>query len=158
MNNGSPDFDFLHGSWQVQHRRLRERLAGCQDWADFTGTCRAQSWLGGAANVDDNWLDLPDGAYHAASIRTFDRAKQQWSIWWLDGRNPGEMDPPVVGRFTDGTGEFYAEMIFKDRPTRVRFLWTQTRTSRPRWEQAFSVDGGQTWETNWTMDFIRPTG
>jgi hypothetical protein len=24
-----------------------------------------------------------------------------------------------------------------------------------RWEQAFSDDGGATWETNWTMDFAR---
>jgi hypothetical protein len=24
-----------------------------------------------------------------------------------------------------------------------------------RWEQAYSADGGKTWETNWTMEFSR---
>ena len=29
---------------------------------------------------------------------------------------------------------------------------------RPRWEQAFSEDGGKTWETNWIADFTRVGG
>jgi hypothetical protein len=24
-----------------------------------------------------------------------------------------------------------------------------------RWEQAYSADGGKTWETNWIMEFTR---
>jgi NIPSNAP len=31
-------------------------------------------------------------------------------------------------------------------------------SATPRWEQAFSVDGGKTWETNWIMDFTREPG
>jgi hypothetical protein len=31
-------------------------------------------------------------------------------------------------------------------------------TPTPRWEQAFSEDGGETWETNWVMDFARAGG
>ena len=59
----------------------------------------------------------------------------------------------MVGRFAGGTGTFYADEIFNGQPIRVRFRWLQTAT--PRWEQAFSTDGGLTWETNWTMDFVR---
>lgn len=29
------------------------------------------------------------------------------------------------------------------------------RRLRARWEQAFSVDGEATWETNWIMEFTR---
>lgn len=154
MNDGSHDFDFLHGSWWVRHERLKERLAGCTEWVKFGGVCRAQPLLGGAGNVDDNYLELPDGHYCAATIRAYDAKTQQWAIWWLDGRQPEELDTPVRGRFADGTGEFYAEMMFKGKPTRVRFRWTQTTTPTPRWEQAFSADSGATWETNWVMDFI----
>ena len=59
----------------------------------------------------------------------------------------------MVGRFEAGIGTFYADDSFGGRPIRVRFLWTGTGTPSPRWEQAFSTDGGATWETNWEMDF-----
>jgi hypothetical protein len=79
----------------------------------------------------------------------------QWSIWWLDGRNPGSIDTPVVGRFENGVGAFLADETFAGKPIRVRFFWTVSRPDRPRWEQAFSTDAGATWETNWIMDFTR---
>ena len=40
-------------------------------------------------------------------------------------------------------------------PVRVRFAWFRVTTPTPRWEQAFSTDGGSTWETNWVMDLSR---
>jgi hypothetical protein len=38
----------------------------------------------------------------------------------------------------------------------VRFVWSGCSDTAARWEQAFSVDGGQTWVTNWIMEFTRP--
>ena len=58
------DFDFLPGHWRVQHRRLRERLAGNDEWQVFDGTSTAQAILGGQGVVDDNVLNLPAGAGH----------------------------------------------------------------------------------------------
>jgi hypothetical protein len=104
--------------------------------------------------MDDNVLDLPGGAYYAVTVRTYDPGKALWTIWWIDSRNPGHLDPPVVGRFDKGVGTFYAEDTFKGRPIRVRFLWTNPSTT-PHWEQAFSSDGGKTWEMNWSMDFAK---
>ena len=149
------DFDFFIGRWHVAHRRLRDRLSGCIDWEEFEGTCVTQKVLGGFGNIDDNTLDLPSGAYRAVTLRSFDRKAGTWSIWWLDGRNPGSLDTPVVGRFTDGVGTFHAEETLAGKPIRVRFRWTVPKPDRPRWEQAFSADSGETWETNWIMDFAR---
>jgi hypothetical protein len=151
------DFDFFIGDWRVHHRRLRERLAGCDDWVEFDGTCSAHSLLGGAGNVDDNVLAMPDGAYRAASLRSFDAATRYWSIWWLDGRSPHRLDPPVIGGFEGAIGTFYADDVFNGTPIRLRFLWYIASPQTPRWEQAFSQDGGETWETNWSMDFTRMT-
>jgi hypothetical protein len=151
--DGANDFDFLIGSWRVHHRRLQERLANNHDWVEFDGICTSQKILGGLGNMDDNVLDLPGDPYRAVTLRAYDPAKKQWSIWWLDSRNPRQLDPPVIGHFGSGVGTFYADDVFKDNPIRVRFLWTRTTSDAPHWEQAFSADGGKTWETNWTMDF-----
>jgi hypothetical protein len=100
-------------------------------------------------------IGKPEGAYRAASIRCYDTAQGVWRIWWLDGRHPQQIDTPVSGSFKDGVGTFYAEDSFNGKPIRMRFQWTRTTTGSPRWEQAFSADGGKTWETNWIMDFSR---
>ena len=149
------DFDFYMGTWRVHHRRLVRRLAGSDEWQEFEGTSTAWTILDGAGNIDDNVLELPDGTYRAISLRTFDPATDRWSIWWLDGRSPGRLDPPVVGGFLGGIGTFIAPDTFEDRDILVRFVWSDITDRTCRWEQAFSTDGGATWEVNWIMESTR---
>jgi hypothetical protein len=151
----SGDFDFLFGSWRVVHRRLKTRLSGQNDWQEFGGSCVCQPILGGLGNVDDNVIGLPEGAYRAATLRAFDRATQAWSIWWLDGRFARRIDVPLVGRFEGVFGTFHAEDQYGGRSIRVRFIWSRETAAEPKWEQAFSADAGQSWETNWIMRFRR---
>ena len=154
--DGSRDFDFCLGRWNVHHRQLKKRLAASHEWIEFEGTGVFQKILGGAGNFDDNVIDKPGGKYCGATFRTFDPEKKLWTIWWLDSRFPGRLDPPVIGRFEKGVGAFYAEDTWEGTPIRVRYLWTQrSELNAPRWEQAFSTDAGKTWETNWIMDFKR---
>jgi len=150
-----PDFDFQRGRWRVDHRRLKSRLADCRDWEEFAGTCEQRPILGGNGNLEDNWIDLPGGSYRAVALRSWDPTSARWAIWWLDGRSPHALDTPVVGGFEGKVGTFYADDELDGRPIRIRFLWLRTDTDTPRWEQAFSADGGESWETNWTMDFTR---
>lgn len=151
----SGDFDFQIGSWSVRHRRLKERLAGCSDWEEFDGTSDMRPILGGNGNIEDNLLHIPGGSYRAIALRSFDPAQKSWAIWWLDARSPHALDVPVVGRFEDGVGRFHAGDRLSDRPIMIRFVWSRTDTDTPRWEQAMSDDGGETWEVNWIMDFTR---
>jgi len=152
--SGSADFDFFIGTWRIAHRQLKQRLAGSTEWLEFGGGCTTSALLGGFGNVDDNVIDHPAGPYRAVTLRSFDAATANWSIWWLDGRFPTRVDVPMVGSFDAGKGTFYADDTFNGTPIRVRFLWTAD-PDHPRWEQAFSTDGGATWETNWIMDFTR---
>jgi hypothetical protein len=149
------DFDFFMGDWTVQHRRLVKRLEGSNEWQEFSGLCSAWKVMGGQGNVDDNMLDLPSGPYRAITMRAFDPKTMQWAIWWLDARNPHRLDVPVKGEFKDGVGTFLADDVFNDNPIKVRFLWLHTHSKEPRWEQAFSLDQGASWETNWIMQFTR---
>jgi hypothetical protein len=149
------DFDFIIGTWQVKHRRLKARLVGCDEWAEFNGQSRTTKVLGGFGNLEDNHLELPEGPYRAAALRSFDASTFKWSIWWLDGRTPGVLDTPVVGVFESGVGVFYADDSLDGQPIKVRFTWVAAGESGPHWAQAFSADAGRSWETNWTMQFTR---
>lgn len=151
----SSDFDFQQGRWTVKHRRLRSRLSGSTEWEEFDGLCEQRPILGGNGNVEDNLLHISTGDYRAIALRSYDPVSRTWAIWWLDGRSPHVLDTPVVGRFENGVGRFYADEMLDGRAVRMRFLWLATDTLTPRWEQAMSADGGDTWETNWTMDFTR---
>lgn len=149
------DFAFLHGCWTVRHRKLATRLAGASDWVEFAGTSETRPILCGAGNVEDNVLDDPAGPYRAAAVRSWSAAEGLWRIWWLDGRFPDTVGVPLAGAFAEGRGVFEARDVWAGRPVVVRFLWFPDFGAGPRWEQAFSPDGGQDWETNWTMDFRR---
>jgi hypothetical protein len=147
-------FDARVGRWTAHHRRLRERLAGSTTWDEFDGTQVFWRVMDGLGNVDDNVLDLPSGTYHGVTLRAYDPKSGEWAIWWLDGRNPfGSLEPPVKGRFANGIGTFYADDTLRGKPIRVRFLWSGITAAAAHWEQAFSPDGGKTWETNWITDF-----
>lgn len=151
------DFDFLFGAWRVEHSRLKERFQACDAWDTFEGTSTTRPILGGNGNIEDNVLNLPDGAYRAAAIRAFDADARNWSIWWLDGRYPGTLDVPVVGRFENGVGTFLTDDTLAGKPIKVQFLWSHIEAHACRWQQSFSQDGGTTWETNWIMHFTRMT-
>jgi hypothetical protein len=154
--SGLHDFDSRAGHWRAHHRRLKERLAGSHEWIEFDGTQSAWLLMDGSANVDDNVFDMPGGSYRGVTLRAYDPKSGQWAIWWLDGRNPfGELDPPVKGRFEHGVGTFYADDTLRGKPIRVRFIWSKLTATSAHWEQAFSPDGGKTWETNWVTDFTR---
>lgn len=155
MMHKADDFDFLHGDWDVRHRKLATRLEGADDWFEFTGTVTVWPLMGGSANIDDNVLDDPGGTYQAASLRCFDARTGLWRIWWLDSRFPDRLDVPVEGRFDGDCGEFVAVDEWQGKPLLTRFRWVKDAGEGPRWEQAMSIDDGVSWETNWIMDFRR---
>jgi hypothetical protein len=153
--DGSHDFDFLFGKWMLHNRRLKERLADCQEWAEFASTNDCQPLPGGFGNQDvyrtDYWPD-----FTGMTLRFYNPASQLWSIYWMDSRNaPGVLQAPVVGSFSDNVGVFQGEDTFNGKPRRVRFIWSVISQHQLHWEQAFSPDNGANWETNWVMEFTR---
>jgi hypothetical protein len=154
--SGLHDFDFLVGEWRVHSRRLKERLAGSNDWEEFEGTIISRRLMEGLANVDDTVFNTPQGIYRGVAPRAYDSKTGQWAIWWIDGRNPfGNLDPPVKGRFVNGIGTFYADDTLRGKPIKVRFTWSHITPNSARWEQAYSPDEGKTWETNWQQKLER---
>ena len=151
------DFDFLPGEWNVRNRRLCERLAGSDEWEEFEATSVARHILGGAATRTSS---APTTAAASSACRFASSTRRLGS-----GRStgptagvPGFSTRRSIGSFSGDVGLFHGDDTFKGRPIRVRFIWSGVTTPTPRWEQAFSDDGGETWETNWVMDFTPMEG
>lgn len=149
------DFDFLTGSWTSRQRRLVKVLSDCDEWYEFDATLELASYLGGNATFDV--LRSPERGLEGLTLRLYSPDEQVWRIWWASQASGGKLDVPVVGRFDGPVGTFECDDTVEGRPVRVRYRWSCVDAEHPRWEQAFSADGGQTWEVNWTAVFTRRT-
>lgn len=148
---GIHSFDFLQGQWHVHNRRLRKRLAGCTDWETYEARQVCRLLMDGLANIDEMRTEAREPV--GVTLRTFDHATGRWSLYWVGVA--GVLEPPVTGTFEKGVGTFHGKDVFGGRPIDVRFIWSGITPTSARWEQAFSDDGGKTWETNWVMSFTR---
>ncbi len=146
------DFDFLVGFWEVSNRRLKVRNVGSTDWDEFPGRQVMRTVLGGIGNVDE--IEFPSKGWSGLTLRFFNPETRQWSIYWVNSR-AGIMQAPVVGAFNNGVGEFFGEDVEDGKAVRVRYTWSHVTGNAARWEQAFSLDGGKTWEINWIMNIRR---
>ncbi|MEY9995709.1 hypothetical protein ABIE67_007741 [Streptomyces sp. V4I8] len=158
------DFAFFHGEWEVLDRRRTDFLDPGSGWEEFPATSRCQPLFDGAANLDE--IDMPHLSAKGATLRLFAPETGRWSLNWASSVS-GTLFPPVFGRFEGGRGEFYGDDTFPHsrlrssggtpigKDVRVRFVWSGISATSARWEQAFSLDDGRTWLTNWTMEFTR---
>ena len=152
LQGGQHDFDYLVGAWTTQQKRLKTVAVGSSEWAEApaNGHC-AMPFLSGQAIVEQSQFPNKDPA--GLFIYTFSPTKQQWAIRWVNGKT-GELEPPYVGGFRGGRGEFYGDDDYDGRPIKVRIIWTNPDRDHARWEQSFSFDD-RTWEVNWISDFTR---
>jgi hypothetical protein len=146
------DFEFEYGTWAVHHMRLRERLAGCDDWEEFDGTSTCRPILGGVGNLEE--VSMPTTGAIGMALRLFDQASHRWSIYWSTDRT-GRLEPPVHGRFEDGVGVFEGDDELRGEPIEVRFVWDEITSDTARWTQSFRRPHDTEWEANWVMTLTR---
>jgi hypothetical protein len=149
------DFDFFLGSWTVRHRRLRKRLAGNDGWETFDGATRCQALLGGVVNLNESLAHREIGPTAGLGLRAYDAKTDTWADWYLSAANPHAIDKPGIGRFVAGVGTFLSDDTFEGRPIMVRGQFRSLSPTEAQWEQAFSPDGGASWETNWVMRYTK---
>ena len=157
QRDGSHDFDFLTGDWKARVRRLPDRLNNSNVWVEYQGISNHHKLLDSNANFEEFEVTSTDKKLHikAQTLRLYNPATRQWSIYLVDLDN-GTLDmPPVVGGFNGKRGEFFHQENFKGRTILVRYVWLDLSPKSARMEQSFSPDGGKTWEVNWICELSR---
>jgi hypothetical protein len=146
--DGARDFDFEIGRWKTDLRRLKHPLTGSAEWTSYSGTTTVTKVWGGKANLVELEVEGPAGRLQALSLRLYNPKTREWSLNFANSAG-GTLGVPSVGAFRNGRGEFYNQETFGGRTVLVRFVISDITPRSVRFEQAFSADGGRTWETNW---------
>jgi len=155
QRDGQHDFDPLLGSWKFHLKKLLHPLTGSTQWVEFDGTGVCYKIWDGRSQMDTIELDSPDaGHIEGLTLRLYNPQSHQWRLYWANSKI-GIMDPPQIGEFKNGQGEFFAQDTINGKVVLIRFVWTNLNTNSPHFEQSFSDDGGKTWEVNWITDQTR---
>lgn len=154
LRDGQHDFDFETGTWKTHVSRLLHPLSGSKEWAQYDGTTVVRGVWNGRANLVELEADGSAGHLELASFRLYNPESHQWSLNVASSRG-GTFGVPTVGEFNNGRGEFYDQETFNERAILVRFVISDITAHSAHFEQAFSADGGKTWEVNWIADDTR---
>jgi hypothetical protein len=146
--DGQHDFDFEIGTWKTHLSRLLHPLTGSTNWVKLEGTSVVRNIWNGRANLVELEVDGPTGHIEGLSLRLYNPQSHQWSLNFASS-NSGTLGQPTIGGFTNGRGEFFDQETFNGRTILVRNVWSDITPNSCRFEQAFSDDGGKTWEVNW---------
>jgi hypothetical protein len=142
------DFDFEIGKWKTHLRRLVHPLTGSTTWVEYEGTTVVGKVWNGRANLVELDVSGPAGHIEALSLRLYNPESRQWSLNFANIKG-GTMSTPTIGEFKNGRGEFFDQETLNGRAILVRFVISDITANSCRFEQAFSDDGGKTWEVNW---------
>jgi len=146
--DGQHDFDFEIGAWKTHLSRRLRPLTGSTTWVEYEGTTVVRKIWNGRANLVELEVDGPAGHIEALSLRLYNPESRQWSLNFSNSAG-GALSPPSIGEFKNGRGEFFSQETLNGRAIFVRFVISDITSNSCRFEQAFSDDGGKTWEVNW---------
>jgi hypothetical protein len=152
--DGQHDFDFEIGRWKTHLKRRLHPLTGSTEWVEYDGTTIVSKVWNGRANLVELEVDGRAGHIEAASWRLYNPEAHQWSLNFANSA-VGTTTSPSIGEFRNGRGEFYAQDTLNGRSILVRFVISDITADSCHFEQAFSDDGGKTWESNWVATDTR---
>ncbi len=146
--DGQRDFDFELGTWKTHLKRRLRPLTGSNTWVEYEGTTVVRKVWNGRANLAELDVTGPSGRIEGLSLRLYNPESRQWSLNFSNVAG-GTLSPPTIGEFKNGRGEFYNQETLNGRAILVRFVIFDITPNSAKFEQAFSDDGGKTWEVNW---------
>jgi hypothetical protein len=155
LRDGQHDFDFSLGTWKSRVRRLQKPLTGSTTWTEGEGSVSVRKLWNGRAELEELEVTTPAGHLQGLAVRLYNPESHQWHLYWANSRDGTVNQPPAVGAFADGRGEFYDQETYNGKIILLREIFSDITPDSYHFEQAFSADRGQSWEVNWIADITR---
>lgn len=155
LHDGQHDFDFNFGTWKTHMKRLQHPLTGSTDWVELNGIVVVRKVWDGRAQLEEVEADGPNGHFEDLCLFLYNPEAHQWSLNFANSKSGVVGVPPTIGEFKNGRGEFYDQETYNGRAILVRIVWSDITPDSHKFEQAFSDDGGNTWEINMVADLTR---
>jgi hypothetical protein len=154
QRDGRHDFDFNFGKWRTHIQTLQHPLSGSNTWVKLEGTVVDRKVWNGRANLEEIEADGPSGHFEGTTLFLYNPQSHQWSQTFANSET-GSLEIPAIGEFKNGRGEFHSQEVYHGRTVLVRGIWSEIKSDTHRFEQAYSDDGGKTWETNFIANLER---
>jgi len=121
-------------------------LTGSTSWVEYEGTSVVRS-LECRANLVELGGRGRSSRFQGLNLRFYQSRIHQWSLNFASS-NSGTLSQPTIGEFKNGRGEFFDQETLSAEPFWFDSL-SRISPNSCHFEQAFSGDGGKTWEVNW---------
>lgn len=154
IHDGQHDFDFNFGKWRTHIKRLDHPLTGPANWISMEGTVTVRKIWDGRGQVEEIEATGPNGLWRGMTVFLYNPETGQWSQTFA-GMSNGTLEPGIFGSFKNGRGELYGQDTYNGRVILTRGVWSDITPNTHKFEQAFSTDGGQTWEVNFSASLER---
>jgi len=146
--DGQHDFDVHIGTWKTELKIRKAPLTGSNNWIEMKGISVVRKVLNGRANLVELIADGGGSHFEGTSLRLYNPQPHQWSLNFANAKD-SLMTIPQIGEVRNGRGEFYSHATLNGRAILTRFVISDVTPDSIRFEQAYSDDGGKTWEVNW---------
>lgn len=144
VRDGAHDFDFAAGTWHTHITRILDPFDGSHHTVTLDGTVTEHKVWGGKAWLEEIEADGPDGHWSGMTVFLYNPHSGQWSQTYA-GADDGQLNPPTIGAFHDGTGQLYGTDTYKGRNVLLRGTWSDITPDAHTYSEAYSEDGGKTW-------------
>jgi len=138
MSNGSDQFDFWLGRWDLT-------------WGeDGSGVNRIERIMEGAVILEN--FEVGDPALKGMSLSVFSKEDNRWHQTWVD--NSGSyLD--FAGDFKDGRMTLTRDGMVQGQRVRQRMVWFEITENALEWNWERSDDEGGTWKVLWNIHYRR---
>ncbi|HKD54665.1 MAG TPA: hypothetical protein VKB72_10655 [Steroidobacteraceae bacterium] len=152
--DGQHDFDFNIGVWHTHIRRILDPLSGGTHSIELNGTVTVRKVWDGRAELEEIETDGPNGHWEGLTLFLYNPTAHQWSQSFTNSK-VGQLSNPLIGSFSSGRGELFAQDTFDGRMVLVRGVWSDIRPDSHHYEESYSEDGGRTWAPAFIANLTR---
>lgn len=146
LRDGSHDFDPMLGVWKTEIKRTADPFAHPEKVVEMAGTVTKTKVWDGRGQLEQLEVEGPAGHWQGLTLFLYNPEAHQWSQNFA-GSAQGVLQPPTIGSFINGRGEFYAQDHFNGRAILIRGVWSGITADSHHYEESYSDDGGRSWHT-----------